>query len=222
MLRSEVSPASQSAYVFNHAPIRDAPHNTSPRKGLNPPLEVEFLSEEVAPKNSYTFKHILIREAAYESLLKATRRDYHERVAAVLNDRFAELSEARPELLAYHLSEAGLLDEAISYWQKAAVQAVARSANVEALTHLERGFELIAKLSEGPERAQKELTALVTLASPLIALEGHSSEKVGVLCARIRKLCRQLGGRPELFPALFALVGFSLTRGDRGGDRSGD
>ncbi len=214
VLRSEVSPASQSAYAFNLAPIRDAAHDTSPRKGPSPPGEVELLSEEVAAQTSYTFKHILIREAAYESLLKATRRDYHERVTEVLIERFAELSEARPELLAHHLSEAGLLDEAISYWQKAAVQAVARSANVEAIMHLEKGLELIAKLSEGPERAQKELTALVTLASPLISLEGHSSEKVGILCARIRKLCRQLGGRPELFPALFALVGFSLTRGE--------
>jgi predicted ATPase len=135
-------------------------------------------------------------------------------VAETLIKHFAELSEARPELLAHHLSEAGLFEKAISYWQKAGIQAVARSANVEALTHLEKELELIDKLPAGPERAQQELTALVTLASPLIAIEGHGSTKVGVLCDRIRKLCQQLGDRLELFPALFALVGFSLTRGE--------
>src|SRR5499425_379491 len=118
-------------------------------------VEAEIVYQRgVPPQATYTFKHALIRDAAYESLLKSTRQYYHQRIAQVLEAQFPETAEAQPELLAHHLTEAGLTEHSVAYWYKAGQQASERSAHVEALTHLRQGLTLLQTLPETRERVQ--------------------------------------------------------------------
>ena len=110
------------------------------------------------PQAIYTFKHALVRDAAYESLLKSKRRELHGRIAQTLEHSFPERAEAEPELLAYHLTEAGLAEPAIVYWRKAGLRAIERSANVEAIAHLTNGLELFLALPDSSQRPQDELS----------------------------------------------------------------
>ena len=106
---------------------------------------------------TYTFKHALIQDTAYQSLLRSTRQQYHQKTAQVLAERFSDLAETQPELLAYHYTEAGLPEPAVGYWLRAGQQAVQRSANQEAISHLRKGLELLGTLPDTPERARQEL-----------------------------------------------------------------
>ena len=109
------------------------------------------------------FKHALIQDAAYQSLLRSTRQQYHQRIAQVLEARFPEIGETQPELLAHHYTEAGLMAQAIPYWQRAGQRAIERSANVEAISHLTKGLELLTTLPDTPERTQQELALQIAL-----------------------------------------------------------
>jgi class 3 adenylate cyclase len=107
-------------------------------------VEAELMYQRgVPPQSTYVFKHALIQDAAYASLLKSTRQQYHQRIAQVLEAQFPETAEAQPELLAQHCTEAGLTEKAISYWHKAGQSAVQRSAHVEAISHLTKGLALL-------------------------------------------------------------------------------
>src|SRR5919109_3887161 len=104
------------------------------RRGLHQLVEAELLYQQgVPPQATYLFKHALIQDTAYQSLLKRTRQQYHQRIAQVLEARFPETVETQPELLAYHYTEAGLNEQAIGYWQRAGERALQRSANPEAI-----------------------------------------------------------------------------------------
>src|SRR5262249_38825127 len=109
----------------------------------------------VPPQATYIFKHALIQDAAYASLLKSTRQLYHQRIAQVLEEQFVELVATQPELLAHHYTEAGLIAQAVDYWQKAGQSAVQRSAHMEAISHLRTGLALLQTLPELPERTQR-------------------------------------------------------------------
>src|SRR2546427_11824423 len=98
------------------------------------------------PRSRYLFKHALIQDAAYQSLLKSTRQQYHQRIAQVLAAQFPEIAETQPELVAHHYTEAGLSTQAIPYWQQAGQQASERSANLEAVNHLTKGLEVLKTL----------------------------------------------------------------------------
>src|SRR4029077_1104410 len=100
------------------------------------------------PQATYVFKHALIQDAAYQSLLRSTRQQYHQRIAQVLEARFADLCATQPELLAQHYTEAGLMTQALPYWQRAGQRAIARSANLEAIRHLTRGIEVLTTLPD--------------------------------------------------------------------------
>jgi len=95
------------------------------------------------PQAAYTFKHALIQDAAYQSLLKSTRQQYHQRITHVLEEQFPEITGTQPELLAYHCTEAGLSEQAVAYWYKAGQSAIQRSAHVEAIAHLRQGLEFL-------------------------------------------------------------------------------
>src|SRR5713101_3161625 len=100
-------------------------------------VEAELLYQRgLPPQATYLFKHALIQDAAYQSLLRSTRQQYHQRIAQVLEAQFPETVTTQPELLAYHYTEAGLTEQAIPYWQRAGQRAVERSAHVEAISHL--------------------------------------------------------------------------------------
>jgi predicted ATPase len=127
-------------------------------------VEAEFLYQRgLPPQATYTFKHALIQDVAYQSLLRSTRQHYHQRIAQVLEAWFPATVETQPELLAQHYTEAGLIAEAVPYWQRAGQRAIERSANVEAIAHLRRGIALLTTLPDTPERVQAELTLQTTL-----------------------------------------------------------
>src|SRR5438874_7332302 len=114
------------------------------RRGLHQLVETEFLYQQgLPPQATYLFKHVLIQETAYQSLLRSTRQQYHQRIAQVLEARFPDLCETQPELLAHHYTVAGLAEPAIGYWQRAGQQASERSAYLEAISHFTTGIELL-------------------------------------------------------------------------------
>jgi predicted ATPase len=166
------------------------------------------------PQATYLFKHALIQDVAYQSLLRSTRQQSHQRIAHVLAERFPETAETQPELLAHHYTEAGLNAPAVGYWQQAGQRALQRSAHVEAISHLTRGLEVLAALPDTAERTQYELSLQTTLGSALMAARGQGAPEVGQAYARARELCRQVGETPQLFPVLFGLWRFYLVRAE--------
>jgi predicted ATPase/class 3 adenylate cyclase len=185
------------------------------QRGLAQLIEAELLYQRGRPPQArYLFKHALIQEAAYQSLLKSTRQQYHQRSAQVLAAQFPEIVETQPELVAHHYTEAGLSAQAISYWQRAGQRAVERSANQEAIRHLTTGLALLATLPETPARAQQELDLQIAQGPALIATKGFAAPELEGAYARARELCRQVGETPELFPVLWGLWGFYLNRGE--------
>ncbi len=185
------------------------------RRGLQQLVEAEFLYQQgLPPQATYLFKHALIQDAAYQSLLRSTRQQYHQRIAQALEARFPDLFETQPELLAHHYTEAGVLAQAIPYWQRAGQRAIQRSAHVEAISHLTRGIEVLAALPDTAERTQHELLLQTTLGSVLMATKGQGAAEVGQAYARARELCRHVGETPQLFPVLFGLWRFYLVRAE--------
>jgi predicted ATPase/class 3 adenylate cyclase len=166
------------------------------------------------PRAKYIFKHALIQDAAYQSLLRQTRRHYHRQVAELLEERFAVSAGSQPEVLAHHFSEAGLHGKAAEYWRKAGEIAVRRSANVEAIAHFSNALEALKAQPEVPQRAEIELSLQVALAVPLIATKGYSDVGVERTYGRAQALCEQLGKSDELFPILRGLWNCYLTRGE--------
>ena len=165
-----------------------------------------LLEQGIPPEASYRFRHALIQDAAYQSLLRSKRQSYHRRIAEVLEERFPNTIGAQPQLLAHHYTEAGLGQTAIPHWQMAGQKAVQRSANAEAVSHFTKGLELLKALPESPERFQQELTLQLALGTPLIATRGFGLAEVGKVYARARELCRQA----------VRLRSFSLCSGDYG------
>ena len=168
----------------------------------------------IAPEATYQFKHALIQDAAYEALLKTRRRELHRHVAGALSDKFPELAEAQPELLAHHYTAAGMSVQAVPYWQRAGQRTLERSANVEAIRYLTKGLELLQPLPNTPERAQQELTLQITLGSALVVNRGYAAPEVEKAYTRARELCQQLGETPQLFPVLWGLWDFYLVRAE--------
>ena len=140
------------------------------QSGLTQLIKAELLYQRGrSSRTTYVFKHALIQDAAYQSLLKSTRQQYHERIARVLSDQFPETIEAQPELVAHHCTEAGLSAQAIDYWLQAGQLALKSSANLEAVSHLTGGLDILMTLPETPKRAQQELTLQTTLGPALMA-----------------------------------------------------
>jgi predicted ATPase len=159
----------------------------------------------IAPDATYQFKHALIRDTAYEALLKTRRRELHSRIAQILDISFTQIAAAHPELLGHHYTEAGLSTQAIPYWQRAGQQAVERSANVEAISHLSRGLELIKALPDAADHAAEELKIQIALGVPLGITKGYASPESQAVYERARELCEQVGETQQLGQVLWAL-----------------
>jgi class 3 adenylate cyclase/predicted ATPase len=184
------------------------------QQGLSQLVEAEFLYQEgLPPQATYRFKHALIQDAAYQALLRSTRQQYHQHIAQVLEAQFPAIGETQPELLAHHYTEAGLMTQAIPYWQQAGQRAMQGSANLEAVQHLSTGLRLLTTLPDTPGRAQQELDVRIALGPALMAAKGWAVSEVEQTYARARELCTQVGETPQLFPALLGLSRFYLTRG---------
>src|SRR5262249_35787164 len=143
------------------------------------------------PQAIYLFKHALLQEAAYQSLLRHTRQQYHQRIAQVFAERFPDTVATQPELLAHHYTEAGLVEQAVWYWSKAGQRAHERSAHGEAIGHLRKGVELLPTLPDTPEHRQQELTLQITLGAALMATKGMAAPDVEAAYQRARALCQQ-------------------------------
>jgi class 3 adenylate cyclase/predicted ATPase len=168
----------------------------------------------VLPDATYVFKHALIQETAYQSMLISRRQGLHERIAATLVERFPDTSAASPELVAHHYTEAGLLAEAAEYWHRAGQRAVERGANAEAAAHLSRALDILAKLPEDADHLAQELDVLTALGPAFMATRGFGSPEVATTYARARDLCQRLGATQKLFDVLRGLWEYYELRAD--------
>jgi class 3 adenylate cyclase/predicted ATPase len=176
-------------------------------------VEAELLYQRgVPPQATYTFKHALIQDAAYQSLLKSTRQQYHRRIVQVLEELFPETVAAQPALLAHHCTQAGLIAQAVGYWQRAGHQASDRSAYLEAVSHFTTGIELLKTLPETSAHIQQAVTLHIALGAVLLITKGQGAPEVEHAYTRARTLCQQVGETPELIPALLGLWRFYLAR----------
>ncbi len=184
------------------------------RHGLARLVDAEILfARGEPPAATYTFKHALIEEMAYQSLLKRTRQQLHARVAQVLEERFPERVAAEPEVIARHYEQAGLAAQAVAHYQRAGEQATQRSANEEAIGHLRRALDLVATLPEGRERDQRELRLQMAIGQPLAALTWSLPEYEQTYI-RARELTSLISDSPELPRVLVGMADAYLAQGD--------
>jgi class 3 adenylate cyclase/tetratricopeptide (TPR) repeat protein len=165
------------------------------------------------PATTYIFKHALVQDAAYETLLRSTRRQLHARIAQALSERFPERAELEPELLAHHYSQAGLAEQAATYWGRAAERALYRSANLEAVGHVTNALAHLAKLAETADRDRQELAFQIVLGAAYRATKGFASSEAERSFVRARELCERVGGTRQLIDALRGLYACYYIRG---------
>jgi class 3 adenylate cyclase/predicted ATPase len=185
------------------------------QEGLGQLVDAEVLYQRGRPPRArYVFKHALIQDAAYQSLLRRTRQHSHRLVAELLEFRFPEIVETQPELVAHHYAEAGFAEQAIGYCHRAGQRASARSAHQEAMGHLTMGLTLLQTLPETQARHQQELRLQTALGASAIISRGHGAPEVEAAYSRARQLCQQLGDNEAVFPVLFGLWRLYMARPD--------
>ena len=179
-------------------------------------VHADIIHQRGRPPNClYTFKHALLEDALYNSMVKSTRQQFHRRVADVLEAEFGILLvETRPELLAHHFTEAGLPEKAVRYWLQAGLRSRKQSAEVEAIGHLNRGLALIPSLPESPERDALELELLGPLGTACIAARGYAAPEVGPVFQRARALCEHVGEPRQWLAMLLGIWEWHTVRGD--------
>jgi tetratricopeptide (TPR) repeat protein len=166
------------------------------------------------PKATYTFKHALVRDAAYESLLRSRRQELHARLATVLEENYPDILSRQPELVAHHLSEAWLAERAVPYWQQAADKAACRQAHQEAIAHCTHGLAMVRLLPDEAQRERYELQLLVRLGNSATSARGYSAPEVGESFYRARELCSKLGEERLLHPILVGLYFYHANRAE--------
>jgi predicted ATPase/class 3 adenylate cyclase len=176
--------------------------------------EAGFMVSQTQKDSTYTFKHALTKEVAYGTLLKSNRRKLHKEVGDLIKQMLPSTVDTQPELVAYHYTEAGLLDEAIYYWHLGGKKAIERSSNIEAKGHIAKGLELLKSVPNSPMRIRQEVELLTTLGPALMATKGPANTEVKKVYDRARVLCEQVGQTSQLFPVLFGLWRFYLLRAD--------
>jgi len=168
---------------------------------------------DISPFVRFAFKHVLLRDAIYNSLLRGKRQEIHANIAAILETHFHDLVESQPELLAYHYGEAGNHQLAVNYWRASGLRAFAHSANIEAIAHFRKALEFLAALPDTPERKEQESEIQLALGIPLIAVRGYAAAETRDAFARARALCLTLNNAPNYVQALFGLWGNSWMCG---------
>jgi class 3 adenylate cyclase/tetratricopeptide (TPR) repeat protein len=166
------------------------------------------------PSAEYTFKHALVQDTAYSTLLRSRRHQIHARIADTLETQFPDIVRGQPELLARHCAEAGMADKAAAYSLKAGQQAIARCAMSEAVAQLHRGLDLLSGVPEGAARQEHELNLQITIGQALLATKGYSAPEPGDAFARARYLCEQLNWPPQFGSVLRGEFVFRLVRGE--------
>jgi class 3 adenylate cyclase/predicted ATPase len=178
-------------------------------------VEAELVFQRGTPPDSvYSFKHALVQDAAYATLLRGKRKQIHTCIKRVLEDHFPELAELQPELLAHHSTQAGLAAEAIDYWERAGRRAASQSANREAVAHFRKALDLLPQLPADADRAERELRMLMALGPALVTTRPSAAPEVDRLYARAHQLAREVGRSAELFPAVWGSWMFAYNAGD--------
>lgn len=202
---------------FSYEMIEAIPgrHKNHLRENLSRLVDAGLLFQKGSPPHTtYVFKHALIQDSAYSSLLKSSRRDYHKLIAEALERQHPEFAETQPELIGYHYAAAELPAQAVPYWQKAGQQAIVRSAMPEAIAHLSRAVDLVGSLPDSPEKMGAELMAQTYLGLANMMYGGYAHPEVERAFLRARDLCSALGDPPQTFPVLHGLVKYRLVRGE--------
>jgi class 3 adenylate cyclase/tetratricopeptide (TPR) repeat protein/ABC-type transport system involved in cytochrome c biogenesis ATPase subunit len=168
------------------------------------------------PEAVYSFKHALVRDAAYESLLKSRRQQLHGQIARTLEEKFFDIVASQPEIVAHHFTEAGLVEPAVDYWLKAGQHAARRSADAEALSHLARGLELLPNMGDPILRNKFELLLQTSLGHSLRATKGWSIDSVKHAYTRALQLCKESGFDEHTLPAVFGLWTWNFLRASLG------
>ena len=171
------------------------------------------------PNRSFIFKHALVQDAAYNSLLRRQRQELHARIGRVLEAQFPEIVSIQPETLAHHYTQAGFADIAIDYWRKAGERALRRSANVEGVTHLTRAIELIRSLPADRARNRRELDLHLALAQMMRASEGYASAETLRIFARARDLLDDEAAVSERTTVLYGLWSVHYVRAEHAAAR---
>jgi class 3 adenylate cyclase/tetratricopeptide (TPR) repeat protein len=180
--------------------------------GLTAAGLIQSLEGEAEP--CYQFRHALIQEAAWQSLPRATRRQYHQRIAQALVEHFPRVVETRPELLAHHYTEAGEVQPAIHYWRLAGLRASLRSANEEAVSHLQQALKLLRRLPDAASMTKDELQLLIALGMPLMQVQGFRSPELERTYTRVRALFREVGEElPRLELSFWGSYAYYVARG---------
>jgi len=185
------------------------------QQGLRQLVEAELVFQSgVPPQARYLFKHALVQDTAYQSLLKSRRQQLHQQVAQVLTEQFSEIIATQPELVAHHYTEAGLMAQAIPYWQQAGQRASQRAANAEAVSHLTIALGLLKTLPDTPARTQQELNLQLALGALLAATKGIAAPEVEHAYRHAQALCEQIGDQEQVFTALFGLTNYYAMRAE--------
>jgi class 3 adenylate cyclase/predicted ATPase len=164
-----------------------------------------------APTETYKFKHALVQDAAYATLLRPQRKELHARIAKALEEQFPDRAATEPEVLAYHFAQAGMDLHAIRYWQAAGQRATERGSSVEAVAYFDKALALLRTMPESPERDQRELMLLVGRGLPLTAIGSYAAADVGDNYRAAHALCKRMGAAPKIFPVLQGLYRFYLV-----------
>ena len=177
-------------------------------------VRAELLFRRGTPPDAiYTFKHALVQDAAYGTLLRSRRRELHSRIVGVLESKFSDTATNHPEFIAEHCAKSKVPEKAIGYWLSAARRAMGRSATTEAITHLQKGLELLTSLPESVSRQSHELTLLVALGQAQIASKGYAAPEPTQTYARAREVCEQLGSPPQLISVVDGQWSVAILRG---------
>lgn len=169
---------------------------------------------EQSAVETYTFKHALVQDTAYASMLRSERPPLHRRIAETLARKFVDVAEGAPEVVAYHYTQAREITPAINYWLKAGRQASGRSAVMEAMTHIQTALKLLDELPQDRTRLELELQLQQSLANASIAAKGFGAAETIVAFNRALVLCKELGSAPQIFAVLNGLVGAHLMGGE--------
>jgi class 3 adenylate cyclase len=168
----------------------------------------------ITPQCTYSFKHALIQEAAYDGLLKSERRALHAELTTVMETQLPEICNAQPEVVAHHYTRAELYDTAATYWKRAAKRALERSANMEVIGHARKGLATLHRLPHSLERSERELELIIFLGAAYRATKGFASLEVENAFLQAREICQSLDRKWEFLDVLRGLASCYYIRGD--------